>query len=108
MIDTLNVSTVSRGASTGLRLAALALFTGLAYAAAPAAPAAAASNDWQAGCEYKSAPQGYGDNIRYNNCMRQFDCERLANAAGTTMFSAGCFGVAPDAPAAFVSKHPAR
>lgn len=103
-----SVSTLSRRVPMSVRMAALALLAGLTYGAAMTGPASAASNDWRAGCDYKAAPQGYGDSIRYNNCMHQSDCQRMANAAGTTMYSAGCFGAAPDAPAAPITQRPSR
>ena len=83
----------------GWRGAGFALVAGIFMSAAGTLPAAAASPaDWQKACNFPAAPQGYGDSIRYNNCVRQRDCERLANAEGATVFALGCFGVAPDAP----------
>lgn len=84
---------------SGWRSTGLAALAGLFLGAAGALPAAAQSSPMP-GCNYTAAPQGYGDSMRYSNCMRQLDCQRLANAAGTTIYQAGCFGVAPGAQAA--------
>lgn len=108
MTSIVNVSAAIRRVSPGLRMAGLAIAAGLACGAATATPASAAAPDWRAGCQYTSAPQGYGDSMRYTNCMRQRDCQVMANAAGTTMFTAGCFGVTPDAPAAAPGRRPGR
>jgi hypothetical protein len=94
-----NVSAPSRCLPAGLRLAGLALVAGLSYGAA-SAPASAAMTDWQMACQDKASPQGYGESIRYNNCLRQRDCERMANERGHMAMGMGCFGVMPDAPAA--------
>lgn len=99
----LNISKFSpffRRYSSGLRMAAFAAVAGLAYGVAAPAPAMAAPTDWQMACQDKGAPQGYGESIRYNNCVRQRDCERLANQMGHMAMAMGCFGVMPDAPAA--------
>lgn len=98
MIPNSIISTVSRRIPGGVRLAGLALLAELSYGAA-AAPASAAMTDWQMACQDKAAPQGYGESIRYNNCVRQRDCERLANQMGHMAMAMGCFGVMPDAPA---------
>ncbi|QEL21887.1 hypothetical protein FQV39_04310 [Bosea sp. F3-2] len=101
MTPILNISALSRRLPASVRLAGLAVLAGLTYGAAMAPPAAAAPMpDWRASCEFKAAPQGYGESMRYTNCMHQNECQRMANAAGTTIYTAGCFGVAPDAPAA--------
>lgn len=99
MTPILTISALSRRIPFNARLAALALLAGLSYGAAPA-PASAAMTDWQMACQDKAAPQGYGESIRYNNCVRQRDCERLANEQGHMAMTMGCFGVMPDAPAA--------
>ncbi len=108
MLTIPNVSLLSQRLPAGLRLAGLAALAGLAYGVAATTPAAAASPDWRAGCQFSAAPQGYGDSIRYTNCMRQRDCQQLANASGATMFAAGCFGVRPETPAAEYVRRPAR
>lgn len=82
----------------GLGLAALGLALGLGYGLAAPSPAAAAPSPWRAGCQFKSIPGGAAEGIRYDACMHQRDCQNLANAAGRTIFEAGCFGVAPDTP----------
>ncbi|MGX5733371.1 hypothetical protein [Bosea thiooxidans] len=96
MTPILNISVFSRRIPGSLRLASLALMAGLGYGAA-AMPASAASTDWHLACQDKAAPQGYGESIRYNNCVRQRDCERLANEQGHMIMSMGCFGVTPNA-----------
>ncbi|MGO4174869.1 hypothetical protein [Bosea sp. TAF32] len=93
------ISALARRIPVGVRLAGLALVAGLSYGAA-ATPASAAMTDWQMACQDKAAPQGYGESIRYNNCVRQRDCERLANQMGHMTMAMGCFGVMPDASAA--------
>lgn len=102
MTPILTISALSRRIPFSARIAGLALLAGLGYSAM-ATPASAASTDWQMACQDKAAPQGYGESIRYNNCVRQRDCERLANAQGHMAMAMGCFGVMPDAPAAPVS-----
>lgn len=99
MTPVLNVSVLSRRIPGSVRLASLALMAGLSYGAI-AMPASAASTDWHLACQDKAAPQGYGESIRYNNCVRQRDCERLANQQGHMTMSMGCFGVMPDTPPA--------
>lgn len=98
MTPILTISAVSRRIPFGARIAGLALLAGLSYGAATV-PASAAGTDWQMACQDKAAPQGYGESIRYNNCVRQRDCERLANEQGHMAMAMGCFGVMPDAPA---------
>lgn len=98
MTLTSNISALSPRIPVSVRLAGLALMAGLSYSAA-AMPASAASTNWQMACQDKAAPQGYGESIRYNNCVRQRDCERLANEQGHMAMAMGCFGVMPDAPA---------
>lgn len=93
------ISALARRILVGVRLAGLALVAGLSFGAA-ATPASAAMTDWQMACQDKAAPQGYGESIRYNNCVRQRDCERLANQMGHMTMAMGCFGVMPDASAA--------
>ncbi|SEG79723.1 hypothetical protein [Bosea lathyri] len=85
----------------GWRGAGLAFVAGVLMSAAGALPSSAAPlTDWKAACTFATMPQGpSGDAIRYGYCLRQWDCHRLANAEGRTVFELGCFGVAPDAPA---------
>lgn len=99
MFDISYLSTAARRCRPGLSLAAFGALAGLAWGIAGTTPASAAPTDWQAACQDKAAPQGYGESIRYNNCIRQLDCERLANEEGHVAMSMGCFGVAPDAGA---------
>jgi len=92
---------------SGWRSTGLAALAGLFLGAAGALPAAAQTGPNPA-CNYTAAPQGYGDSMRYSNCMHQLDCQRLANAAGKTIYQAGCFGVAPDTQAAPSASKPHR
>lgn len=82
-----------------LGVAGFAVFAGLGLAALPG-PAAAAGPDMREACKYSAAPQGYGESMRYTNCMHQLECIEMANRAGHTIYTAGCFGVAPQQPAA--------
>lgn len=99
MTPVFNVSDLFRRIPASVRLAGMAVIAGLAYGAAVAPAAAAPMPDWRTSCEFKSAPQGYGESMRYTNCMHQNECQRMANAAGTTIYTAGCFGVSPDVSA---------
>ena len=102
------------GSETGsllhsLGLAAALALAGLGFvAASPAQAALITPNGWQAGCQFKTIPGSGGEGLRYDACMRLQTCQRLADSAGTTIFGAGCFGVAPDAsaqPSARYSAH---
>lgn len=73
-----------------------------------ASPAVAGTGEWGPACNFSSAPQGYGDQIRYNNCIRQSDCQQLANAVGRRIFSSGCFWVDPDPVATRMPAHGTR
>lgn len=86
----------SRILTAGPGLAGLALALGLGHAIVGASPAAAAPGDWRAGCQFSNIPGGAADGIRYDACMHQRDCQALANAAGRTIFEAGCFWVSPE------------
>lgn len=91
-----------RSAAVG---AVLALAAGLSGAPAPAA---AAENGWQAGCQFRSVPNSGGEMLRYDACMHLQSCQRMANAAGRTISEAGCFGFVPDASASPAGAQPAR
>lgn len=108
MLDISKFSTAASHYRLGLRLAALGVLAGLSYGVAATTPASAAPTDWRLACQDKAAPQGYGESIRYNNCVRQRDCQELANATGTTVFAAGCFWVPPDAPSGAEFRRSAR
>lgn len=86
------------GIPSGWRAAGLALAAGVVFSAASPLPAAAQQgpSSWRESCTFKTVPQGNGDSLRYANCMRQMECQRLANATGRTIFEAGCFGVSPE------------
>ena len=73
-----------------------------------ASPAMAGTGEWGPACNFSAAPQGYGDQIRYNNCIRQSDCQQLVNAAGQRIVSSGCFWVDPDPVAARMPAHRTR
>lgn len=68
-----------------------------------ATPARAMDTDWHQACSFKTSPQGYGDMARERACIRQNDCVAMADAHGGMMTGMGCFGVAPDTPAAAAS-----
>ena len=65
---------------------------------AQAQPAPKPSTSWEIGCAQTVVSPGYGDGLRVMNCMRQKDCQEIANREGRTVFEAGCFGVAPSPP----------
>lgn len=100
-----SVFTATRHAAPGLSILGLALAAGLTWAPAPAA---AASGGWQTSCQFKNIPNSGGEGLRYDACLRLESCQRMANAAGRTIFEAGCFGVAPDAPAQPAATRPVR
>ncbi len=102
-----SIFTAAHHAAPGLSVLGLALAAGLAWAPASAA-AAAASGGWQASCQFKTIPNSGGEGLRYDACLRLETCQRMANAAGRTIFEAGCFGVAPDAPAQPAATRPIR
>jgi hypothetical protein len=77
----------------------LALLAGAALLLASPTPAAALDTTWREACRAPVVTPGYGDMVRNYNCSRQSDCQALANARGTTVNEAGCFGVSPEAPA---------
>ena len=99
-----DVFAVPRRFSLSARIAGLALLTGLTYGAAAAVPAAAASNDWRASCQFKNIPGGASGSIQYDACMHLQNCQNMANAAGREIFGMGCFGIKPDSVAQPVTK----
>jgi hypothetical protein len=101
MLDISTISTVSRRIPLGVRLAAIGIAAGLGYGLIAASPASAAMADWQMACRDKAAPQGYGESMRYSNCIRQRDCQAMADRTGRRMMAMGCFGVAPEAQPRF-------
>jgi len=105
MIRISSALAAARRFSPGLPVLGLALAAGLSWA-----PPAAANDmtGWQASCQFKSIPQSGGEGLRYDACQRMLGCQRLADAAGRTIFEAGCFGVAPDAPALPAAARPIR
>lgn len=94
--------TIVKTPRIGAALRTIAIGGGLGFALglgsflAGTSPAAAASGDWRAGCQFKNIPGGAADGIRYDACMHQRDCQLLANAAGRTIFESGCFWVSPE------------
>ncbi|MBA4271016.1 MAG: hypothetical protein C0447_16625 [Methylobacterium sp.] len=100
----------------GLRLTGLCILAGLGLAgasgrAAQAQPAPGSSTSWEIGCAQSVVSPGYGDALRVMNCMRQKDCQEMANREGHSVFAAGCFGVAPSparVPAGAVRSNPQR
>jgi hypothetical protein len=99
MLDILTVAGFKRRLPTSLKFAGFAAAASLAYGLAAASPAAATTTDWQAGCQFKETPQGYGEMVRYAACMRKSDCQKMANAGNPNLLIAGCFGVTPDTAA---------
>ncbi|MGX1742075.1 hypothetical protein ACWIEX_11005 [Bosea sp. NPDC055353] len=95
MIRISPVFAAARSLSPGLFALGFALIAGLSGAPTPAA---AASDGWKTGCQFKTIPGSGGEGLRYDVCLRLETCQRMANAAGRTIFEAGCFGIAPDAP----------
>lgn len=88
----------------GLRLTGLCMLAGLGLAgasgrAAQAQPAPGPSTSWEIGCAQSMVSPGYGDALRVMNCMRQKDCQQMANARGQMMMGTGCFFVEPTARA---------
>ncbi|WP_377848505.1 hypothetical protein [Bosea sp. UC22_33] len=91
------VFTAARRLSPGLAVLGLALAAGLSWAP----PAAAAGmTSWQAGCQFKSIPQSAGEAMRYDMCQRLQTCQRMAGSGDQSIARIGCFGFAPEAPAA--------
>jgi len=84
---------------TTVRLAGLALLAGLGLVGATLRPALAAPSSWEIGCAQSVVSPGYGDGLRVMNCMRQKDCQQMADAKGATMTGMGCFFVEPTAHA---------
>jgi hypothetical protein len=86
-----------------IRLTGLCALAGLGIAgaggrAAQAQPAQNPATSWEIGCAQPVVSPGSGDSLRVMNCLRQKDCQEMANREGHTVFQAGCFGVAPSAP----------
>jgi hypothetical protein len=94
----------------GWRGAGLALVAGALMSAAGTLPASASPlTDWKPACTFATMPQGpSGEAIRYGYCVRQWDCQRLANAEGRTVYAMGCFGISPDTQAAYPEQSPVR
>ncbi|KRE03817.1 hypothetical protein ASE61_09315 [Bosea sp. Root670] len=105
MISISPVFAAAHRLSPGLPVLGLALLAGLSWAPNPAA---AASAGWQNGCQFKTIPGSGGEGLRYDECLRLETCQQMANAAGRTIFEAGCFGIAPDAPVHPVAARLAR
>lgn len=105
MIRISSALAAARRFSPGLPVLGLALAAGLSWT-----PAAAANDltGWRASCQFKSIPQSGGEGLRYDACQRMLGCQRLADAAGRTIFEAGCFGVSPEAPALPAASRPTR
>lgn len=93
MIIVSTVLAAARRFAPGLPVLGLALAAGLAGGTAPAL---AAPGGWQNSCQFKTIPGSGGEGLRYDECLRLETCQRMANAAGQTIFQAGCFGFAPD------------
>ena len=99
MLDRLAIPALRRA----VRLTGLCFLAGLGLAgtggrAAQAQPAQNSSTSWEIGCAQPVVSPGSGDSLRVMNCMRQKDCQEIANREGQMVFQAGCFGVAPSTP----------
>lgn len=105
MISISPVFAATRHLSPGLSILGLALVAGLSWAPAPAA---AATNSWQAGCQFKTIPGSGGEGLRYDACLRLETCQRMADAAGQTIFQNGCFGIVPDTSTYTTAPRPPR
>jgi hypothetical protein len=105
MISISPVFAAVRRLSPSLTVLGLALAAGLSWTPASAATAA---TDWQAGCQFKTIPGSGGEGLRYDACLRLETCQRIADAAGQTIFQDGCFGVAPDRHAMAAVARPTR
>jgi hypothetical protein len=91
-----DIFAVPRRFSLSARISALAVLAGLSYSATATAPAAAASSDWRAACQFKNIPGGASGSIQYDACMHLQSCQTMANKAGHEIFGMGCFGIKPD------------
>lgn len=98
MLDISAISSVTHRIPPGARLAALGLVVGLSYGVATTAPGAANPADWPPGCQFKTVPNSGPGEMQHQFCQRLNDCQQMANAAGHTIFGAGCFWVPPQAP----------
>ncbi|MDP3256855.1 MAG: hypothetical protein Q8S58_14305 [Bosea sp. (in: a-proteobacteria)] len=99
MLDRLPIATLRRAVRfTGLGILAGLGLVGAGGRAAQAQPAQNPATSWEIGCAQSVVSPGSGDSLRVMNCLRQKDCQEIANRAGHTVFQAGCFGVAPSAP----------
>lgn len=105
MISISPVFTAARRFSPGFAVLGLALVAGLSWTPVSAA---AASTDWQAGCQFKTIPGSGGEGLRYDECLRLQTCQRIADAAGQVIFEDGCFGIAPDRHAVAAVARPTR
>lgn len=86
-----------------LRVTGLCFLAGLGLGSTASRPAQAqpAQNpltSWEIGCAQPVVSPGYGDALRVMNCMRQKDCQEIANREGHRIFQSGCFGVSPSVP----------
>lgn len=86
-----------------LRVTGLCFLAGLGLGStsnrpAQAQPAPSPSTSWEIGCAQPVVSPGSGDALRVMNCMRQKDCQEIANREGRMIFQSGCFGVSPSVP----------
>lgn len=99
------VLSAARRFYVALPILGLALAAGLSSAPSPAA---AAGKSWEGTCKFQNIPGSGGEMLRYDACMRLQTCQRMANMAGHTVFSAGCFGFAPEVQASAKGAEAAR
>ncbi|WP_454656812.1 hypothetical protein [Bosea beijingensis] len=108
MIDISSVFAAARCLSPGLTALGftLALATSLSWApAAKAADMTSWQAGWQAGCQFKAMPGSGGEGLRYDMCLRLQTCQRMADAGDQSIARIGCFGFAPEVPAAAGRTH---
>lgn len=105
MLAMSDVSSVFHRISPSLQLAALGLVAGLSFGISTAVPAAADPVNWPPGCQFKTVPNSGPGEMQHQFCQRLYDCQQMADAAGHTIFGAGCFWVPPRVPASSVRKH---
>ncbi|MCA0421147.1 MAG: hypothetical protein LCH80_20845, partial [Proteobacteria bacterium] len=92
----------ARRLSPGLTVLGLAFAASLSWA--PAATAADMTS-WQAGCQFKAMPGSGGEGLRYDMCLRLQTCQRMVDAGDQSIARIGCFGFAPEVPAAAGRPH---
>lgn len=78
-----------------VRGAAFAILAGFALLGLGSATATAQSNSWERACAERVVSPGAGDALRVYNCVRQKECQAMANAKDAMVMERGCFFVSP-------------